>query len=105
MEVHADKDEVALLKLEPWGAVIGTLVDEDGQPRGNVDLQLSKRWEPVATDSRGRFRIEGFVPNQPTEIMVLPQAHFVSGNLGKPISLAPGEVKDLGEVRENKYGG
>jgi beta-lactamase regulating signal transducer with metallopeptidase domain len=106
VEVHADDKEIALLKLQPWGTVVGTLVDEDGQPRANVDLNLDKRWDKlVATDSKGRFRLEGLVPNRATAIMVLPQPYFVSGNLGKPITLAPGEVRDLGEVREKKYGG
>jgi hypothetical protein len=82
------------------------LVDEDGQPRANVDLALDKRMENlIATDSKGRFRLEGFVPNRPTEIRVLPSPAFISGNLGKPVVLAPGEIRDLDEVREKKYGG
>ena len=105
-EIHADEKEVAVLKLQPWGTVIGTLVDQDGEPRANIDLNLRKRWDKlIATDSKGHFRLEGFVPNRPTEIVVLPQPYFVSGNLGKPITLAPGEVRDLGKVREKKYGG
>jgi hypothetical protein len=106
VEVHAGNKEIALLKLQPWGTVVGTLVDDEGQPRANVDLNLDKGWDKlVATDSKGRFRLEGVMPNRPTEIKVLPQPYFVSGNLGKPVVLAPGEVKDLGEVREKKYGG
>jgi beta-lactamase regulating signal transducer with metallopeptidase domain/protocatechuate 3,4-dioxygenase beta subunit len=106
VEVHADNKEIAVLKLQPWGTVIGTLVDQDGQPRANVDLALDKRVENlVATDSKGRFRLEGLVPNRSTEIWVFPKPAFVSGTLGKPVVLAPGEIRDLGEVREKKYGG
>ncbi|HKI18128.1 MAG TPA: hypothetical protein VKA15_09615, partial [Isosphaeraceae bacterium] len=106
VEVHADERGIALLKLQRWGTVVGTLVDEEGLPRTNVDLNLDRRWENlVTTDSQGRFRLEGVVPNRPTKIKVSPKASFVSGKLGKPVVLAPGEVRDLGEVREKDYGG
>jgi beta-lactamase regulating signal transducer with metallopeptidase domain len=106
VEVHADHEGVTILKLLPWGTLVGKLIDDNGQPRTKVDLSLNLgRNDMIPTDSQGRFRLEAIVPNRSTEIHVLSLPYHVTGNLGKPITLAPGEVKDLGEVRENKYGG
>jgi beta-lactamase regulating signal transducer with metallopeptidase domain len=103
VEVRAEDQGVAILKLLPWGTVVGKLVDADGLPRAKVDLELDKgRQDLVPTDSQGHFRLESIVPGRPTGIVVLSLPYRVTGKIATPLTLVPGEVKDLGEVREKK---
>jgi beta-lactamase regulating signal transducer with metallopeptidase domain len=103
IDVRADEESITEMKLEPWGTVIGRLVDEDGGARSKVDIIYSERHDyPVTTDAQGRFRIDGLVPGKPAKVWVSPTAGFLSGTIAKALVLKPGEVKDLGDVREAK---
>jgi beta-lactamase regulating signal transducer with metallopeptidase domain len=101
IDVRADDERINELKLEPWGTAIGRLVDEDGGARTKVDVVYSERHDhQIATDAQGRFRIDGLVPGKPAKIWVSPNVGFLSGTIAKALVLKPGEVKDLGDVRE-----
>jgi beta-lactamase regulating signal transducer with metallopeptidase domain len=101
VDVQAKQEGVTELKLLPWGSLVGRLVDEDGAARAKVDIVYSERHDyPVATDSQGRFRVDALVPGKPAKIWVSPTAGYLSGTVAKALVLKPGEVKDLGDVRE-----
>ena len=101
IEIKANEPGNAELKLQPWATLYGRLVDLAGTPRGGVDLvQFDREWKPVITDSQGRFRIDGLVPGKGVEVLVSPMSGTVSGTLAKGLVVKPGEVKDLGDVRE-----
>jgi beta-lactamase regulating signal transducer with metallopeptidase domain/protocatechuate 3,4-dioxygenase beta subunit len=103
VEVHADGQGIVIFQLLPWGTVIGKLVDEDGRPRAKIDLALDKGvQDPVVTDSQGQFRVERIVPGRSNQIKVRSKPYYVTGRIPRAIVLVPGEVKDLGEVRELK---
>jgi hypothetical protein len=89
--------------LQPWGALIGRLVDSDGQSWGEAQLSLSL---PGGLDlpggipricKDGRFRLEGLIPGQKVGFGVFSRQ---SGGKGiRDLILQPGEVKDLGDLR------
>jgi hypothetical protein len=103
VDVRANEEAITELKLVPWGTLIGRLVDEDGGARAKVDILYSERHDyPAVTDARGGFRIDGLVPDEPAKVWVSPMGGFLSGTIAKAIVLKPGEIKDLGDVREAK---
>jgi hypothetical protein len=94
------------VQMAPGAAVKGRLVDANGKPRPDVELELrfhSKQersdfpWsgyspEPIKTDSEGRFRIEALLPGYEFRL---------SDDKGELTfaELRSGETKDLGDVR------
>jgi RNA polymerase sigma factor (sigma-70 family) len=95
------------VKLQPWGTVIGRVVDEEGKPRNDVEVYGTIRERPdiergsIATrstvDARGRFRVEGLVPG----IKYDASGHSASKAFGPildGVQVGPGEVKDLGDI-------
>ena len=60
------------MTLQPWGTVVGRVVDEEGKPRTDVEIFSTIRERPdpergdledkPTVDAQGRFRIEGLVP-------------------------------------------
>ncbi len=104
------------VRLLPWGAITGRVLDGDGTPRANVVLRETDDmlfdWPPEPyglfpqgnrTGDDGRFRIEGLVPG-------LKYAATVHGPVAKSdalfrdLTVAPGEVKDLGDLRVSPDG-
>ncbi len=103
VELNADEPAVTELKLRPWATAIGRVVEDDGDPRQQLDL-VPRPWieRRIETDSQGRFRIDRLIPGMPIEIWVSPQTGYLSGKIAKRLVLAAGEVKDLGDVKEGK---
>lgn len=97
--------------LEPWGTVVGRVVDEEGKPRIDVELFGTVRQRPdpdrgdlenrATVDAEGRFRIEGLVPGVKYDASghspggLKPKA---DGPVLKGVQVGPGEVKDLGDI-------
>jgi len=98
-----------VVRLRPWGTVSGRLIDRDGRPRPGVRLSYqgprfsnwSTRFFPrdVMTDGQGQFSFEGLVPGR--EYILNVAAVDVPGpRVGEVHLLGHGEVKSLGDVRE-----
>jgi beta-lactamase regulating signal transducer with metallopeptidase domain len=103
VDVHADHEGITELRLLPSATLVGRLVDEEGGPRAKVDILNGERHDnPAVTDSQGRFRVEALVPGKPARVWVSPMSGYLSGTIAKALVLKPGEIKDLGEVREDK---
>jgi RNA polymerase sigma factor (sigma-70 family) len=100
------------LRLQPWGTIMGRIVDEDGRPRSGMGLQsrsgdtehegalpasLVGRGIPLGKD--GRFRVEGLVPGLRYGGSALHQSSFSGTELFKDLVVAPGEVRDLGDLK------
>jgi hypothetical protein len=111
------------VRLQPWGVVTGRLVDADGKPLP-ADTRIRVGWryrslpapgmrpaDPVATsDAEGRFRLEGLLPGPKFGLVLTPgkakgkgegpgKVQVASPEALKGLSLDPGEVKDLGDIR------
>ncbi len=106
--LSGDEKQNLTVKLQPWGTVIGRVVDETGKPRTDVEIFSTTReqLDPERGDlelkptvnAEGRFRIDGLVPG------VKYDAHGHSpqkadGPILKGVQVASGEVKDLGDIR------
>ena len=110
---RGDEPAPPKIKLEPWGAITGRLVDRAGKPRAQVSFQTrdpeANAFNPAygtlpgggsTTDGAGRFRVEGLVPGQKYSAIVPAQDPAdESGTVFDEIVLFPGETKDLGDVR------
>jgi hypothetical protein len=113
--VRGDEKIATVVKLEPLGTLRGRILDEEGQPRAGVHVQLSYagkivhrpvqwwdlRMEPVTTDQNGCFRIEYIIPG----VELLLHCREKDRSLRcreepmRSLSLRPGEDKDLGDIK------
>jgi hypothetical protein len=108
LEVRGAGTGPAIVQLQPWGVVTGRLVDEDGEPRTDVEIRGMDRPRrdpvdggvapavPVGED--GRFRIEGLVPARRYTFHV-GRRRYGLGTLVENLTVAAGETRDLGDVR------
>ena len=95
------------VKLQPWGTVTGRVVDQDGKPLTSVEIDSTPRprFDPergdidvtTTVDAEGRFRIEGLVAGVKYDA-VGRSPNKAYGPVLKETQLAPGEVKDLGDI-------
>ena len=110
------------VRLVPWGAATGRLVDGDGEPlagamvqiqpldhQGRVDPFHFDFWpsgEGFPADQDGRFRVEGINPALSVSVTVHPRSRpevFLMPEKSKEavfkhLTTRPGETVDLGEI-------
>src|SRR5262249_25312986 len=111
--VHGTEEGPITVRLEPWGALTGRLIDEQGQPVAGALLRLHYPDLPrpgflwphleFRTDAQGRFRVESLRPAEKHRLSVAGDdkrtvTPAAAGQLTS-LSAAAGEVKDLGDVR------
>ncbi len=107
------------LRLQPWGTIIGRVLDAEGRPRKDVRLSSLGGIEPDRpeingilpaqqngpgnlVDADGRFRVEGLIPGLKYGASAI-RGNMVQGDLFKDVTVAPGEVKDLGDLKLIPY--
>jgi RNA polymerase sigma factor (sigma-70 family) len=99
------------VRLRPWGALIGRLVDPGGKPLAGVRVRLHYPslprpgmlpldGEPV-TDKDGKFHVERLLPGLAHELTLArgPKEVLTPSTALNGLSAGEGEVKDLGKVR------
>ncbi len=116
------------VQLQPWAAVIGRIVDEDGvaiqdltlvagtleatilpQPGEEVTLPQPRLplppaadgWSPIETDSDGRFVIAGLLPGIAYDLSGIRHTNpfdNLSADVSQGLKLSPGETRDLGAI-------
>jgi hypothetical protein len=99
------------IRLEPAGTITGRLVDDDGEPRPRVDLLIhfvrkdkdyvaEHLLGKIATDSEGRFRVEGLAPGVVYQINLAgKRSNNTIGSVATRLSIKAGETKVLGDVK------
>jgi RNA polymerase sigma factor (sigma-70 family) len=99
--VRGDEKKPIQVRLRPCGAVVGRILDADGDPRPGLRLSVSvdggqfgrdqpigdNSRPPVTTDKEGRFRID-----------LIPGVKYTAEHLFGGLALESGQTKDLGSV-------
>jgi hypothetical protein len=109
LDVPTDAATPLTVRLQPACSVSGRLVDAEGQPRANVELDVSflpskrEAWthhlpNRISTDAQGRFQVGGLIPN------VEYQFSDRKGEIQIPKLAIPGESKVLGDVQMKRAG-
>ncbi len=113
--LKGDETGPLTLRLQPFGALTGRIVDEDGRPLGGLALTSAGGSFPKRPDEQGilpngnvgggirlgrdgRFRVEGLVPGLKYGGGALGGGMY-RGEVFHDVIVAPGEVKDLGDLK------
>src|SRR5262249_61929143 len=120
MKVSGTEPAPVVLKLQPTGTVTGRLIDNEGMPgaraqgrgsyRDNVlnALEQKDNFFPSAwaeTDADGRFRAEGVAAGQRFGVGFEVRGRMLdAGSKVRELTLAPGESKDLGDIKSKPFG-
>ena len=108
--LRGDETGPLTVRLQPWGTITGRIVGEDGQPRGGLALidllaiypQLPADQgilpEGIRISHDGRFRIERLIPGLKYGASAIERSMGL-GSVFRDVTVAPGEVKDLGDVK------
>jgi hypothetical protein len=112
--LNGDEKGPLTVKLQPWGAATGRLVDAAGKPVTDARILLvcpslpAPGLQPLAgvarTDAEGRFRVEGLSPGLKYDLQLRrgeakSETLLSGGDAVKGVSTKVGEVKELGDVR------
>jgi hypothetical protein len=108
------EEKEPVVKLEPWAAVTGRVVNPDGGPAANIAVAFQatdydahqlvgnklyrNQWKAL-TDRDGRFRLEGLIPGLEVTVHAAPPGLAMAAGARQPIAPAAGETKDVGEMR------
>jgi RNA polymerase sigma factor (sigma-70 family) len=108
--LKGDEAAPVTIRLQPWGTIVGRIIDDDGQPCRGLDLTSAGGSYPARPDvqgvlpadvligSDGRFRIDRLVPG--LEYGASASDHkSLFGQLFHDLKVAPGEIKDLGDLK------
>jgi hypothetical protein len=115
VNLRGDETGTVKIQLRPWGTIAGRIVDDEGQPRGGLALNNlggiypeppgdqgilpnSSHSPGIRIGRDGRFRIDGLVPGLKYGADAV-EGFMYRGDVFKGVIVAPGEVKNLGDVK------
>jgi RNA polymerase sigma factor (sigma-70 family) len=116
VELRGDEKGPVTVKLEPWGAVAGRVLDDEGNPLAGAECHVGYgsnmiRWlfedgrAKVMTDAEGRFRVEELFPGVPFGLGFARKGKFHDpGEDYRKLSVKPGQTNDLGDVKTKPFG-
>lgn len=107
------------VKLEPCGTITGRVLDAEGRPIAGATASLSYR-DPIVhrsassgvygrddllADEQGRFRIDGLIPGQRFSVGFRAKGRLLdAGGKYRDMTITPGELKDIGDIKSKPYG-
>lgn len=109
---RGDGDAPYTVRMLPWAAVTGRVVDGQDKPQSQATLaagatrEFAAHDDPeagifpgISTDEHGRFRADRLVPGQSYGADLYLGIGRPGGTAFEGLKLAPGEVRDLGDLR------
>jgi hypothetical protein len=107
-------DKESVVKLQPWAAIAGRVLNPDGTPATNADIHFQlidglahelirqilypDKHRGARTDKEGRFRLEGMFPSLEVHVFAnTPGFRFGMGS--QPVIPKPGETVDVGDIK------
>jgi RNA polymerase sigma factor (sigma-70 family) len=116
--LRGDETEAPVVKMQAGAAVVGRVLDATGKPlaRLGVNIQFAEsepdslirqhnlyHWDkPPITDANGHFRLEGLFPGLEFSVFASHPGHRSVAINFDGVTLKAGEVRDLGERREQQ---
>jgi hypothetical protein len=114
--LRGDEVSTPTVKLVPWGGLTGRIVDDEGRPRSGIrvvndysvrtrttedaDVLNGADWNGgLIVDGDGRFRVEALVPGLKYSATASEQTHMQGGSLFRDVVVAPGQTRDLGDLK------
>jgi RNA polymerase sigma factor (sigma-70 family) len=116
--LKGDETGPLTMTLQPYGTITGRIVDEEGRPRAGVGIMSAGGSMPerpaeqailpggsvgggIRLGRDGRFRIEGLVPGLKYGAGASHDSTYL-GELFHDLTVTPGEVKNLGDIKPRK---
>ncbi|HWB13652.1 MAG TPA: M56 family metallopeptidase [Pirellulales bacterium] len=100
IDVSGDSDEPLQVRLQPWAAVRGRVIDDEGKPRSDLRVVTSdslRQLERVKPGEDGRFEFDRLSPGVKYRFGSM-FGNAVTGWLASDVILEAGESRDLGDV-------
>ncbi len=116
---RADGGSPYIVRMQPWAAVTGRVVNDQGKPQAQATLAAGATlfqaadddpevaiFPTVTTDEHGRFHAERLIPGQSysADLYLGPTPGGPARTAFEGVKLAPGEVRDLGDLRAKSPG-
>jgi RNA polymerase sigma factor (sigma-70 family) len=110
-EIKGDERGPIVVSLQPAAAAVGRLVDDDGRPLANAEIDLRflpapgapslPHSRPFKTDEQGKFRIDGLIAGVTYQGFYRMRPVYLY-RIFDGLALKSGEVKDFGDVKIKK---
>jgi hypothetical protein len=104
VQVKGIETKPLAVRMQPWSAVRGRLIDAEGRPIRNAVVHANEFMpENGRTDKDGRFHLEGLLPGRSYNLTYEKNKPFLVGTLIEGFIGKPGELRDLGDVRSQPF--
>lgn len=118
LTIQGDRPSKLAVRLQPWAAISGRVLDAKGEPKDGLELVSwpGEMQEPTShgptagplppgdiyTDSEGRFEIEGLVPGVKYNVGIADSDTRMFARILTDTVFRSGEIKSVGDVQLEK---
>ncbi|MDA7527433.1 M56 family metallopeptidase [bacterium] len=111
---RGNDDSPITVRMQPWGAVTGRLIDDSGQPLGGTILTAGSSGtvtQPddtigdnvgTKTDADGHFRINKLIPGLSYTVLAYPRRGHLLGAAFENLVIEPGEIREFGDINPDQ---
>lgn len=101
--IRAGEVDPIVLRLAPYGALSGRLLDEDGEPLAKTIVAIGRMGIlphdfSATTDDHGKFNCDGLVPGVNYVVALRRPGQMGMNRLASDVVVEPGKTTDLGDL-------